>query len=393
MNISSFKLSTLINFSVLMGLIFYGCIGSAQSPQATVHLTTTPPESQLIPFEAEAVKQQSPVHLKLQAVDAAGHALKNAYFRLQILTPSPTPWLTTDFPIVEGTKLLDIEANSPTGELQLQQMLPIRGNYQLLVSVTPTIANAFTPIQQTITLGVAENWIKYRNGGILAVILLIVGLGGGWVIGGPQNIQPGEFAPQRVRLLLSGATLVAIMALVVVNVSAELPDSHAHEHHQEHSQKVDNPPVLQSKGLELRLAGNDHTTVGKLANFTAQVIDTQTGKPATDVLFSVKATQMEHDWITFAYLGTPDTTGKLVWKQQFFDGAPYKVDVEVSPQPTAVHQFSPFRVSKDIDVEPVAPPVTVRFTSLAYFTSIVVAGLLLGLGWRRGWTIKAWLNT
>jgi hypothetical protein len=120
---------------------------------------------------------------------------------------------------VEGTELLNIEAVAPKGELQIQQMLPIRGNYQMLVKVTPIVANAFTPIEQTLTLSVPESWVKYRNFGILAVILLAVGLGGGLVLGGQQQIQPGEIAPQRVRLLLSGAIIVAIASLLIINIT------------------------------------------------------------------------------------------------------------------------------------------------------------------------------
>ena len=57
--------------------------------------------------------------------------------KAKLLAPTPTPWFTTDFPIVEGTQIFEIRADAPTGKLQLQQMLPIRGNYQLQVTATP----------------------------------------------------------------------------------------------------------------------------------------------------------------------------------------------------------------------------------------------------------------
>ncbi|WP_157259917.1 hypothetical protein [Chamaesiphon minutus] len=58
-------------------------------------------------------------------------------------------------------------------------MLPIRGNYQILVkNVTPTDAN-IASYQQTLTLPVAENGVKYQNFAILAGILLVVGATGG----------------------------------------------------------------------------------------------------------------------------------------------------------------------------------------------------------------------
>jgi len=379
-----FKMPALVSAICLMSVVFYGLVVSSQTAQPAVRLIT-PPINQIFPYEAEATTPQSPVQLKLQAVDAVGKPLENAKIRLQILTPPKNPWFPTDFPIVEGTELLNIEAVAPKGELQIQQMLPIRGNYQLLVEATPIVANAFTPIQQTLTLSVPENSAKYRNFGILAVILLALGLGGGFVLGGKQSLEPGEIAPQRVRLLLSGAIIVAIASLLIVNISAEFAESHPHEHHshehhahEHHSQKLE-PATLQSQGIEARLLGDVEATVGQPAKLAVQVIDTTTNQPATDVVVNIKATQAENEWVAFAYQGVMDAKGELAWEQQFFDGAPHKVEVEVLPQPQAKRQFSPLRVAKEIEVAGVAPPLPIRLIVLAYFTGFIVLGLVIGL--------------
>ena len=370
----------------MMSIIFYAWVGFSQSPQPTVRLTTEPQISQILPFEAEANTPLSPVLLKLQALDAAGIPLENARIGLTILTPPKNPWFTTDFPIVEGTKLLDIEAIAPKGELQIQQMMPIRGNYQLLANVTPIAQNAFPPIQQTLTLSVPENWVKYRNFGILAAILLVVGLGGGLVIGGKQKIQAGEIAPQKVRLLLSGGIIIAIATLLYVNVSAEIAQSEMSmpmSHMTESKPTEKTSPIVKSQGFEVRLSGDVSATVGKTVNLQVQVTDTKTNQPVTDVLLNIKTIQLENDWIAFAYKGVPDAAGKLVWQEQFFDGAPHKVEVEVSPEPNAARQFLPFQVSQTIEVEGVAPPLSVRLTVLAYLTGIVVAGMAIGFGLQR----------
>src|SRR4028119_1586779 len=284
-----FKMPALVSAICLMSVVFYGLVVSSQTAQPAVRLIT-PPINQIFPYEAEATTPQSPVQLKLQAVDAVGKPLENAKIRLQILTPPKNPWFPTDFPIVEGTELLNIEAVTPKGELQIQQMLPIRGNYQLLVNVSPIVANAFTPFQQTLRLSVAESWVKYRNFGILAVILLVLGLGGGLVMGGQQQIQLGEIAPQRVRLLLSGAIIVAIASLLIVNISAELAESHTHEHHShEHHSQVKEPAVLQSQGVEARILGDEQASVGQPAKLAVQVINTTTGQPAEDVILNIQA--------------------------------------------------------------------------------------------------------
>ncbi|MBD0304762.1 MAG: hypothetical protein ICV85_22160, partial [Tolypothrix sp. T3-bin4] len=147
---SKFKMAALISAFCLMSVVFYGLVVSSQTPQPAVRLIT-PPISQILPFEAEATKPQEPVRLTLQALDATSQPLENAKIRLQIFTPSRNPWFPTDFPMVEGTELLNMEAVAPKGELQIQQMLPIRGRYKLVVNVTPVVENAFAPIQQTLT--------------------------------------------------------------------------------------------------------------------------------------------------------------------------------------------------------------------------------------------------
>ncbi len=379
---SKSKIAALVSAICLMSAVLYGLVVSSQTPKPVVRLLTEPPISQIFPFEAEATKPQSPVRFTLQAVDAAGQALENAKIRLEILTPPKNPWFPTDFPIVEGTELLNIEAIAPKGELQFQQMLPIRGDYKLLVDVAPMVAEAFPPFQQMLTLSVPENGVKYRNFGILAVILLVVGFAGGWVLGGEQHIQPGEIAPQRVRLLLSGAIIVAIASLLLINITAEQADSHtsSHEHH---SPKSEEPAILQSQGVEARLSGDVEATVGQPVKLSVQAIDTQTGQPVTDAIVTIKATQTDHKWVAFAYQGVTDGKGQLTWEQQFFDGAPHNVTVDISPQPQAQRQFSPLRVAQDIEVEGVAPPLFGRLIVLAYLTSIIVLGLVIGLQLKR----------
>ncbi|MCL1467339.1 hypothetical protein [Argonema galeatum] len=372
-----------------LALIALACLrlsgaGVAQSPQPTVKLTTEPSVGQLLPFEAEAATPQLPARLTLQALNAAGKPLKGAKIHLTILTPPKNPWFSTDFPIVEGTKLLDIETIAPSGKLQVEQILPIRGKYELLVKVTPVVANQFKPIQQTLTLLVPENAVKWRNFGILVTILLLVGLGGGWIIGGKQKIQPGEIAPERVRLLLSGTTVIAIATLLFVNISAELAESQPHEHQShEDSRQRENAAITTSSGIKLELTGDNNATVGQLAKFKIQAIDTKTNKPASNLALKIKTIQLEDNWVAFAYTGTTDAKGEFEWRHQFFDGAPHQVEVEFANKNRTATEFLPLQVNRAIAVQGIAPPLSVRLIALAYFTGIIGIGLLLGLRLRQ----------
>ncbi|MBD2604023.1 hypothetical protein H6G81_05635 [Scytonema hofmannii FACHB-248] len=357
--------------------ILYSFVGFSQTPAPRVQLSTNPPLERILPFETGTEKPQSPVTLTLQAIDAMGKPLENAKIRLQILTPPPTPWLATDFPFVEGTKLLEMDAAAPDGKLEIQQILPIRGNYQLQVNVSPLVTNAFAPYQQTLNLNVRENPVKYKYTAVVVAILLSVGLLGGWVIGGQEQLRQGEIAPQSVRLLLSALTVVAIVTLLFINISAEVAEAHGSKHN--NSDEVIAPSAQKSQGVEVRIEGDKNATVGKLANLALQVKDTATGQPIKDVALQVKAIALEDNLTVFAYKGIPDQQGKLIWQEQFFDGSPHKVEVEATPNPGSNRQFSPVKVAQSVEVEGIAPPIYIRFIGLFYFTAIVGIGMAIGL--------------
>jgi hypothetical protein len=383
--LSKFKLPTLkgivCGFIALGIILSTAFIVSSQSSQPSIQLTTVPAIAQVIPLEAEATeylgsgKYESPVRLKLLAKDASGLPLQNARFHLQILTPPPTPWLTTDFPIVEGTKLLDITGDAPNGEFLVEQVFPIRGQYQLQVNVSSNDKDGFTPISQTLNLTVPENPLKYKYFPFMLLTLLAIGFTGGSIIGKRGEINAGEIAPRSVRLLLSGVTILAIAILLVFNFSAEVGKANAETEIVKH---VSNSEIT-SQGLKLELTGDDYATVGKTANYQVKLTDSGTNQPVSDVNFAIKSTQLENNWVAFAYRGVPNAEGLLIWQEQFFDGAPHKVEVEVSPKLGSDLKFEPFRVDREIEVEGIAPPLLVRFVSLFYFTTVLGLGTIAGM--------------
>ncbi|BAZ86228.1 hypothetical protein [Dolichospermum compactum] len=357
--------------------ILYSLVGVSQTSQSQVLLSTNPPLEKILPFEAGTDRKQSPVAFTLQAVDAGGKVLTNALITLQISTPPRNPLLTTDFPIVEGTKLLELEAAAPNGKLEFEQMLPIRGNYQIQVNVSPLVANAFASYQQTLNLNVRENPVKYKFFAVIVAILLSLGLLGGWVIGGQEEIKEGEIAPQSVRLLLSALTVVAIVTLLFINITAEVAEAHGDAH--SHKNEKIAPSISQSQGMELRITGDKLATVGTLANLAVEVKDSTTGAAIKDLGLRVSAIALEDNLTVFAYQGFPNSEGKLIWQEQFFDGAPHKVEVEAVSLPESQRQFPAVKVAKFVEVEGIAPPIYIRLIGLFYFTAIVGMGMAIGL--------------
>jgi hypothetical protein len=331
----------------------------SHASESTVRLQTEPSLSQVLPDEA-------PVRITLQAVDAKGQPLSDVQFQLQLLTPGKTPWFTSDFPIVEGTRLLELGAKAPDGKVEFEQVMPIRGSYTLKAQVTPLTAGAFESFDQSLQLSVPENTVKYKNAAILLSILILAGVISGWVIGGEQTVQGSEIAPQPIRLLLSTATVVAIVVLLFVDISAELAS--ANHHGGGETQAVATPSIQRSQDLEIRLS------VGQLANQTIEVVNAKTGSPEANIVVNAKSIALEDNKQMFAYQGRTNDQGKLAWDEQFFDGAPHRVFAEVTPS-----NGTALQVSHEIEVEGIAPPLYIRFISLGYYTGIFVLSLLASI--------------
>jgi len=334
-----------------------------------IQLAAQPPLSEIVPAHQA-------VRLKLETTNSQQTPLLEVQsavqWQLTLNTPVKTPWLSTDFPIVEGTTLLNGNLTSAANLLELETILPIRGKYNLQATATVPETRAQGASQvpegrttQTFVLDVPENPVKYRNAATLAGMLLLVGLLGGWIIGKPQ--ASSVELSQSARLLLSGAATVAIVALLVVNISAESAE-HSHAEPLSLSQTT-----AEVGSLKLEYLGDTIATVGKLADLSARLIDTRTNQPLPDATFRLQAKDLEHGVTVLAIAGKADANGVFTWQQQFFDGAPHTLQIEASPVNSPA-----VSLAQTIDVEGVAPPLAVRLITLGYMTAIVAIGTAIG---------------
>lgn len=345
----------------------------------TIELQTNPPLSDVVPFS-------KPVALSLSAFDDRGVPIKDAVFEIKLLTPPKTPWFTSDFPIVEGTTLLDLTLEADQGTATFDTTMPIRGPYQLQVKVVAKDSDRFEPYSKNLTLQVPENPEKYWNAAILVGILLLVGLVGGWIIGGEQEVRPGEMAPRRVQWLLSGAAITAIITMLFIGIMAEQADAHGDGEHDEAVLKelLQKNPVPQE--ITAELADRAPAVVGQLVPFSVTAAMTD-GTPINNAVLDVEVRSVEYDRPVMSLTGQSNSQGEFAWQQQFFDGAPHQVIVKVSPEPNSDVQFTPFVLAETIDVEGIAPPMPTRLISLAYFTAFLAVGT--GLGYWLKQSLKA----
>ena len=346
----------------------------------SLQLELDPPLAETVPFSHLT-------QLTLTAEDESGKPIENVNFHVQLETPPKSPWLTSDFPIVEGSTLLDLRLPTSTGTVQFEQMMPIRGHYDLTITVYPQQAGVFEPFTEVLTFKVPENSIKYRNFALLIGTLLIIGFGGGWVIGGDQTVLEGETAPRRVQLLLSTAILITIGVMLYVSISAERAD--AHVDHDQENKNTPRPKLLQEttplpETVVADLDFRGEPQVGYATPFTFKVHNAN-GEPLKNARLEIQSYALEYDRLVLSFNTLLDETGSYTWNQQFFDGAPHEVIVTVLPPLEPVNQesaFEPFSIRETVEVIGVAPPLSVRLITLGYFTSA------LGLGTGAGFMLK-----
>jgi len=348
----------------------------AQETSGRVLLTLDPPVQKLVPFEAEAEQQQSPPRFHLEAQDSQGKALSRVRMQIKIVTPATNPWISTDFPIVEGTELLSLEVPAAQGVVEFEQMLPIRGTYQILLKVMPMDDAVSTPlIEQVLTVNVPENPVKFRNFAILAGMCTLVGAVGGFFIGTPQgrlDLRSILGIPESVRLLLIGLTLTAMAALIFINVSAEFQGGHSSMAGMANT-PINTPSIAQDKEQVLNLDGAKEARVGTAESFQARLTDRRTGQEIPSA-FKVSVINEENNWKLFS-IATP-IADHLRWRQQFFDGSGHRIEVQTPP-----YKKQPALTTKHlVSVEGIAPPVSVRLKALAYLTGFVALGLFGMMG-------------
>lgn len=96
-------------------------------------------------------------------------------------SPEPSRLLSTDFPVVEGTRLIDSSVVARQGQLELRYVFPIRGRYRWNVTATPLDAPGVQH-SQTFDFTLGERHQEVVNFTLLLAALALLGLVAGAVL-------------------------------------------------------------------------------------------------------------------------------------------------------------------------------------------------------------------
>lgn len=356
------RLKPKISFAILLFIsVFAFAIGQVRA--TGIGIKTTPQE--MLPFEAEAAAPSVAPTLSFQTI-----AQQNTKLHFKIQMPPETPWLSTDFPLVEGKTLLEMETPMPdSGKWSVKPMLPIRGNYTI-----PTgIYEGLRCIREAdLKLQVNENPSKFWYFAGLAVVLLLIGLGGGWVIGGKQQLNPEQLLPKKVEVLLNGVALMAVFSMLALAISAEMHIHQSCAH--EMDKKKSDLNIARDTRYQIAVSGDHDTVVGNLSKFEIQALDLKTMKPAGGLPIKVSVQQLEENFPVLSFTAFADEVGKVSWKESFFDGAPHRVEAQVDGPKSAS-----LKTWVTVSVEAIHPSLVRRLITFAYMIVFLLVGMLLGL--------------
>jgi len=110
---------------------------------------------------------------------------KQVYWTLTVDLPPPGKIFSTDFPWIEGKRLLEIDFLAQGGEVAWSAVFPIRGRYELAVK---SAVEGESPVETQFPLVIGEDPMRLFYLGLFLTGLFFVGAFIGWAIPGSSAL-------------------------------------------------------------------------------------------------------------------------------------------------------------------------------------------------------------
>jgi len=310
-------------FSLLFVIAqFFG--SAVFADELNIYFKTTPRSELLRPFVDST-------DLSLLITGADGRALKQGTVTVRLDAPRSGRVFSTDYPLVEGTVLSEMQLPLRQGRANWKQLLPIRGEYRLRVEVAANGAET----SKVFTFYVRESRQKWLALAALSAGLFILGFVAGRIFTG---VRAGTAMTMIGFALLTSAT----------EISHAQPDRPVGRGILEVESAIVGKPAF----LRWRMAATGNHGARGTLTLTVTHLEKQ------KVVFGVEKIGVDGEWSS---------------KFHFFDGGEYRV-VAVGNVPG----LAPVRSEHVIAVTGVEPPVRTMITVLVYFVTLIALGLGLG---------------
>ncbi|HXV79273.1 MAG TPA: hypothetical protein VEG60_05295 [Candidatus Binatia bacterium] len=322
-------------FIVLVALpLFYS---SSWADDVNIYFKATPRLELLHPYS-------DPATLTLLVTGADGKPVTQGWVAIRLEAPEPGWFLSTDFPLVEGSRLLEMSLPLRKGRAEWKYLFPIRGEYRLSVEFTALDGQKAT---KTFTIAIRENRQKWFFLGIFSLALFALGVTAGRIFTSSRSSPVGEIA---AILVLSLGSLMASVGSVAVQAAER---------------------SAQFGWLEI-----DPAIVGKPSKVRWRLAGDANGESRA-VLLTLTIAHLEKEKTVFSLERLP-IDREFALSFQFIDAAEYRV--------TALAQVvggRMLRTEQNMTVIGVEPPGWAMIPAIGFFLAVIAVGLAVGRWSRR----------
>ncbi len=319
----------------------------------TVSLSSSPPPN--------AIRPDHDIASVTLDIRHDGKPINHGRVRVGITAPPKPTWLSTDFPVVEATALLELVSEVRDGTFSFDYLFPIRGLYTFDVALEPVAGGAeFAPTTLQKSWQLYESPAEIRNVWLLVAFLFLLGGGFGLVLARSAHAKSAL-----VLTVLLASTALGMRAESEVRMQTEITKT----------QQV----VRAENGWALQVDSTpDQGTVGQQVRFDMMLTkDGEVFAEATELSFELH--HIEDDKAIFkTHLLAP--TGETSQRFQFFDGAPHRVLITAQPANSSQETGGPLhlRATFDMEVNGIQPPLGVKLRTLALLIGVLTVGMIVG---------------
>jgi hypothetical protein len=318
-------------FPLLFGLVVF--LGSPLwAEEFNIYFKASPRLELLYPYS-------DPATLTLLVTRADGRPVAQGSVAIRLDAPKPGRFFSTDFPFVEGSRLLEMNLPLRQGKAEWKYFFPIRGEYLLAVEfVAPDGRKA----SKTFAFRIRESKQKWYLLGGVSLALFVFGM-----VAGRIFTPPG---------LNGGKGLAACLLLAVGGWMSLMENAAGQETRQ---------------GEQFGWLEIDPAMVGKPANVRWRLGGDERTKKSM-ALLTLTIAHPEKDKIVFALERLP-VAGEFAMNFQFTDGAEYRVAAFAY-----VTGRSILRTEKYVAVTGAEPPARAMIPAISFFVAIIALGLGVG---------------
>ena len=323
-------------YAVLTLGAFFLLNSSLWAEDISIYLKASPRLELLHPYS-------DPATLTLLVTGSDGKPVAQGRVAIRLEAPEPGRLFSTDFPLVEGSLLLDMRLPLRQGRAEWKYLFPIRGQYRLTVEFTALDGQQAT---KTFTLAIREDKQKWVFLTIFSLALFAVGVMAGRI-----------FTSRSVPTRKTTAGLVVLLASSMASIETVRAQG-------------------TERGGQFGWLEIDPATVGKLSKVRWR-LSGEADASSHSVLLTLTITHLEKGKMVFSVERLP-VESEFAMDFQFTDGADYRVSAIAYATGGRM-----LRTEQNIAVTGVEPPAPAMIPAIGFFLAVIALGLVVGRWSRR----------